>query len=79
MRERVALLGGRFEIRSYPQSGSGNGTSTGTGVGVPIGTGVKTIGNGVKKRLVDRKRAGRGTKILIRLPVAQTKERVSRQ
>ncbi len=38
MRERVALLGGRFEIRSYP---------------------------------VGRKGAGRGTKILVRLPVAK--------
>src|SRR5579862_34264 len=28
MRERVALLGGRFEIRSYPKDGSGNGTGT---------------------------------------------------
>ncbi len=52
MRERVALLGGRFEIRSYPNNGSGNGIRTGT-------------------RSVDRKRAGRGTRILIRLPVAK--------
>jgi signal transduction histidine kinase len=44
MRERVALLGGRFELRSHP--GSANGTS-------------------------DRGRKGRGTKILIRLPVAK--------
>ncbi len=44
MRERVALLGGRFEIQSHPQNG--NGAS-------------------------DRKRKGRGTKILIRLPVAK--------
>jgi signal transduction histidine kinase len=29
MRERVALLGGRFEIRSYPQNGPGNGTGMG--------------------------------------------------
>ena len=56
MRERVALLGGRFEIRSYPKDGSGNGTGTGTRIG---------------KRSVDRKRTGRGTKILIRLPVAK--------
>jgi len=56
MRERVALLGGRFEIRSYPKNGSGNGNGIGTRIG---------------KRLVDRKRAGRGTKILIRLPVAK--------
>jgi signal transduction histidine kinase len=52
MRERVALLGGRFEIRSYPKNGSGNGITTGT-------------------RSVDRQRTGRGTKILIRLPVAK--------
>jgi signal transduction histidine kinase len=52
MRERVALLGGRFEIRSYPRNGSANG----------IGTG---------KKSVERNRAGRGTKILIRLPVAK--------
>ncbi|HTC36784.1 MAG TPA: GAF domain-containing sensor histidine kinase, partial [Bryobacteraceae bacterium] len=51
MRERVALLGGRFEIRSHPKGG----------------TGIKAVnGNG----RVDRK-AGRGTKILIRLPVAK--------
>jgi signal transduction histidine kinase len=56
MRERVALLGGRFEIRSYPKDGSGNGTGTGTRI---------------VKRSVDRKRTGRGTKILIRLPVAK--------
>ena len=29
MRERVALLGGRFEIRSYPKNGSGNGAMIG--------------------------------------------------
>jgi signal transduction histidine kinase len=56
MRERVALLGGRFEIRSYPKNGSGDGTGVGTRIG---------------KRSVDRKRTGRGTKILIRLPVAK--------
>jgi len=56
MRERVALLGGRFEIRSYPKNGSGDGTG---------------VGNGIGKRSVDRKRTGRGTKILIRLPVAK--------
>jgi signal transduction histidine kinase len=48
MRERVALLGGRFEIRSYSKSGSGNGVTNGTA-----------------------KRTGRGTRILIRLPVAK--------
>jgi len=56
MRERVALLGGRFEIRSYPKNGSADGTGVGTRIG---------------KRSVDRKRTGRGTKILIRLPVAK--------
>jgi signal transduction histidine kinase len=60
MRERVALLGGRFEIRSYPKNGSGSGASIGTGIGASVG-----------KRSVDRKRTGRGTKILIRLPVAK--------
>ena len=54
MRERVALLGGRFEIRSYP-NGAAHGTSMGTDSG---------------KRSVEN-RAGRGTKILIRLPVAK--------
>ncbi len=44
MRERVALLGGRFEVRSHPRGGNGSS---------------------------DRKRKGRGTKILIRLPVAK--------
>jgi len=44
MRERVALLGGRFEVKSHPRNGS---------------------------RPIDRKRTGRGTKILIRLPVAK--------
>jgi signal transduction histidine kinase len=52
MRERVALLGGRFEIRSYPKNGSSNGTGRG-------------------KKPMDRTRTGRGTKILIRLPVAK--------
>jgi signal transduction histidine kinase len=52
MRERVALLGGRFEIRSYPKNGSGNGS-------------------GIGKKSVERNRTGRGTKILIRLPVAK--------
>jgi signal transduction histidine kinase len=57
MRERVALLGGRFEIRSHPKNGTSNGTSYGTSSG---------------NASVDRKRtAGRGTKILIRLPVAK--------
>jgi two-component system sensor histidine kinase DegS len=44
MRERVALLGGRFEVRSHPRSGNGS---------------------------PDRVRKRRGTKILIRLPVAK--------
>jgi len=59
MRERVALLGGRFEIRSYPKNGSGNGISNGTRIG------------DLGKSSVDRQRTGRGTKILIRLPVAK--------
>ena len=68
MRERVALLGGRFGIRSYPKNGSGNGTSNGASIGTGIGA---DIGTGLGKRSVDRKRTGRGTKILIRLPVAK--------
>jgi signal transduction histidine kinase len=56
MRERVALLGGRFEIRSHPKGGSANKTSDGTGN---------------RNGRVDRKKTGRGTKILIRLPVAK--------
>jgi signal transduction histidine kinase len=56
MRERVALLGGRFEIRSRPRSGSSIKASDGTGV---------------RNGWVDHKKAGRGTKILIRLPVAK--------
>jgi signal transduction histidine kinase len=52
MRERVALLGGKFEVRSYPQNGTGNGT-------------------GMGKKSVDRNKTGRGTRILIRLPVAE--------
>jgi signal transduction histidine kinase len=44
MRERVALLGGRFDIKSYPQNGN-----------IPL----------------DRRNKGRGTKILIALPVAK--------
>jgi signal transduction histidine kinase len=44
MRERVALLGGRFEIRSHPSNGSA---------------------------ALGRKNKGRGTKILISLPVAK--------
>jgi signal transduction histidine kinase len=76
MRERVALLGGRFEIRSYPKNGAGNGTSSGIGIGNPMGPGIKTgigIGTGIgtTRRSVDRKRTGRGTKILVRLPVAK--------
>jgi len=63
MRERVALLGGRFEIRSYPKNGTGNGVSIGTAIGTSIGT-------RVGKKSADRK-AGRGTRILIRLPVAK--------
>ncbi len=64
MRERVALLGGRFEIRSYLKNGSGNGTSSGIGIGTPLGA-------SAKKRSVDLRKTGRGTKILIRLPVAK--------
>jgi signal transduction histidine kinase len=55
MRERVALLGGRFEIRSRPRSGLGSNAGHGNG------------SNGWG----DRKKTGRGTKILIRLPVAK--------
>ncbi|HEX5228784.1 MAG TPA: GAF domain-containing sensor histidine kinase [Bryobacteraceae bacterium] len=51
MRERVALLGGRFEIRSFPKGASGVGARPG--------------------KSVERNRTGRGTKILIRLPVAK--------
>jgi signal transduction histidine kinase len=47
MRERVALLGGRFEIRSYPKNGSG----------------VRQREPGIGKSSVDRKKTGRGTKI----------------
>jgi signal transduction histidine kinase len=64
MRERVALLGGRFEIRSYPENGSARGTSNGTGIGPAKGAGIKRVA-------IDRKGTGRGTKILIRLPVAK--------
>jgi signal transduction histidine kinase len=64
MRERVALLGGRFEIRSYPKNGSGNGTIHGTGIGARVGA-------GIGKRSIERSRTGRGTKISIRLPVAK--------
>jgi signal transduction histidine kinase len=56
MRERVALLGGRFEIRSHPRSGSGSKAADGAGN---------------RNGWADRKRTGRGTKILIRLPVAK--------
>jgi len=52
MRERVALLGGRFEIRSYPNTAS-------------------IAGAGAGKSSIERSRTGRGTKILIRLPVAK--------
>ncbi len=48
MRERVALLGGRFDIRSYPKNGSGTGNVS------PV-----------------RRNTGRGTRILISLPVAK--------
>lgn len=44
MRERVALLGGRFEVKSYPQDGN---------------------------EPLDRRNKGRGTKIIISLPVAK--------
>ena len=44
MRERVALLGGRFDIKSYPKNGNVS---------------------------PDRRNKGRGTKILITLPVAK--------
>jgi signal transduction histidine kinase len=44
MRERVALLGGRFDIRSHPSDGNGS---------------------------LERKNKGRGTRILIGLPVAK--------
>ena len=64
MRERVALLGGRFEIRSYPKNGSANGTIHGTGIGARVGA-------GIGKRSMERSRTGRGTKISIRLPVAK--------
>ncbi len=60
MRERVALLGGRFEIRSHPRNGSGNKAGDGTSIRTDIRSG-----------WVDRKKKGRGTKILIRLPVAK--------
>jgi len=60
MRERVALLGGRFEIRSHPKSGSGSKAGDGTSNGASNGDG-----------WADRKKTGRGTKILIRLPVAK--------
>jgi signal transduction histidine kinase len=56
MRERVALLGGRFEIRSHPRNGSGNKAGDGTAH---------------RNGWAGRKKTGRGTKILIRLPVAK--------
>jgi len=64
MRERVALLGGKFEIRSYPKIGSSIGTANGTNIGPSIGVRIKS-------RSVERKRTGRGTKISIRLPIAK--------
>jgi glucose-6-phosphate-specific signal transduction histidine kinase len=72
MRERVALLGGRFEIRSFPRNGPPSGTSIGPTIGTGIDAGTKAgLKTGIAKRSVDRKRTGRGTKILIRLPVAK--------
>ncbi len=65
MRERVALLGGRFEVRSYPKNGS---STNGISNGVSMGTGVRSR---TGKTAIDRKRPGRGTRILIRLPVAK--------
>ncbi len=59
MRERVALLGGRFEIRSHPRRRIRQYGRNGTG----NGTGWEWIGRS--------QRTGRGTKILIRLPVAK--------
>jgi glucose-6-phosphate-specific signal transduction histidine kinase len=55
MRERVALLGGRFEVHSYAGNGSVRGISSPR--------------NG--KVSLDGKRRSRGTKISITLPVAQ--------
>ena len=56
MRERVALLGGRFEIRSFPKNGSGNGSSIRTGIGTNIGTRMeRELG---KDRLIVRERDG---------------------
>jgi signal transduction histidine kinase len=56
MRERVALLGGSFELHSYPRNGSGNESSTGPGS---------------RKGSLEGKRKSRGTKISITLPVAK--------
>ena len=57
MRERVALLGGRFEIRSYPRNGSSHGNNNGNGIGPAPGTSIKT---GIK---TDRKVDGNKTDI----------------
>ncbi|MBV9771636.1 MAG: GAF domain-containing sensor histidine kinase, partial [Bryobacterales bacterium] len=64
MRERVALLGGRFEVRSCYKNDSGNGSAGKPGSGI-------SSGNLRGQSLGGRRGAGRGTKILIRLPVAK--------
>jgi hypothetical protein len=56
MRERVALLGGRFEVQSYLKNGSRRGIRTGPLTG---------------KVSLEGKRRSRGTKISITLPVAK--------
>ena len=56
MRERVALLGGRFEIRSYPKNGSGNGTSNGASIGTGIGASIGARWE--RDRSIERERDG---------------------
>ena len=61
MRERVALLGGRCEVQSYPKNdgdvGTGKRKGKGTKISIELPLAAEEIGRPIARQMSERKRA----------------------